>query len=84
MKYYAIPSYLLYSLIITIIIISGIFYFAIKDSNECLNNPMIYGANKAITSDSGDLVCSCSFSNPSYSPFYFDKDNMEVIRDLIG
>lgn len=79
-----IPVYLLYGLLIAILSISVIFYFAMQDGDKCISNPLIYGANKAITIDSGDLMCSCSFSNPSYAPFYFNKENMSIDRDFIS
>lgn len=84
MKNITIPTYLLYTLIVAILLISVIFFFAMKDGNKCIGNPLVYGAQKASTSDSGDITCSCSFSNPSYAPFYFDKNNMSVMNNLIG
>ncbi len=84
MKYYNIPGYLLYTLIIAIVLISSIFFFAMRDSNECIGNPLIYGAQKATNDETGSITCSCSFSNPSYSPFYFDENDMSVMNNFIG
>lgn len=71
-----IPKYLFYSLMIGILLISAIFFFAMKDGNSCISNPMIYGAKKATNDDTGSLQCSCSFSNLKYAPFYFNEKEM--------
>ncbi len=83
MKYYTIPSYLLYGLVIGIILISGIFFFAMQDANKCLGNPLVYGAKKAVSDESGPVICSCTFQSTSYVPFYFDENGMSVGRYLI-
>lgn len=80
MKQITIPLYLLYGLLVAILLISAIFFFGMKDGNQCIGNPLLYGAEKASGPVSGDLTCSCGFSNPSYARFYFDKDNMSVIE----
>ncbi len=66
------------------VLISGIFYLAMQDGDECLSNPLVYGAKKAITVDSGPLMCSCSFQSPLYAPFYFDDKNISITRALVG
>ena len=73
-----LPSYVLYTLVIGLIIIVGIFYLAMQDGNQCLDSPLIYGADKATTPETGGVRCSCSFVNPDYAPLYFSKDGMSI------
>jgi hypothetical protein len=84
MKYFTIPAYFFYSLIIAILLISAIFYFAMRDEDKCANNPLVYGARKASDDINGGVMCSCSFSNPDYAPFYFDKNSIDVGWGLTG
>ena len=63
-------------------LLMGFFLFlGFKEAQECVGNPFIYGANKITNEDSGNLYCSCSFGSPRYSPFYFDNEYLEVIRE---
>ena len=61
-------------LAITLIITIMIFVFGLKDGNQCLKNPFVYGAEKLSKEPQGDLLCSCGFFNPGYETFFFDKD----------
>lgn len=83
MKKYTIPSYLLYTFIVVIVALIGIAFFSIQDGNKCFGNPLVYGAQKATNPDTGRISCSCSFSNPSYSPFFFNEYNMSVQRGIM-
>lgn len=56
-------------------------FFGIKDANECLSNPLIYGAQKATNIETGGMFCRCTFSNPAYAPLYFDDANMSINPD---
>ena len=78
MKQITLPSYLIYTLIIGLLLIVVIFVFAMKDGNQCLSNPLVYGANKASTPETGGVMCSCNFANPNYKTLYFDKNRMSV------
>tara|TARA_R100001530_G_scaffold100349_1_gene69744 strand:- start:183 stop:437 length:255 start_codon:yes stop_codon:yes gene_type:complete len=82
MKSITLPSYVVYALLIGIILISVIFFFAMRDGNSCLSNPMVYGARKATNAETGDIRCSCRFSDPSYAPFYFDTDKITIGNSL--
>lgn len=83
MKEITLPAYVFYTLIIGIILISAIFFLAMRDGDSCISNPMIYGAKKAINKDTGSIRCSCSFSSPSYAPFYFDDEKMGIDSLLV-
>lgn len=50
--------------------------FALKDYNQCSSNPFTYAAKKIFSEDNGGIRCTCSFGNPKYEPFYFDKSNV--------
>ncbi len=82
MKTVIVSKYLFYGLIVGIILVSTIFVLAMKDGNSCISNPMIYGAKKAITDDSGPIMCSCSFLSPTYAPFYFDDKEIGIKSPL--
>lgn len=76
MKYFRVPSYIVYSMILIVVGLFLISYYGIKDANACLNNPLVYGATKASSLEGGDMFCSCSFDNELYAPLFFDKDNI--------
>ncbi len=78
MKQITVPTYLIYGLLIAILLISGIFFFAMKDGNACINNSFIYGVKKATSEETGHVTCSCDFSNPEYATLYFDIDGMST------
>ena len=82
MKHITIPIFLFYTLIIGIFAILVIFMFAMNDGNQCLNNPLVYGAKKATTPETGGVKCSCGFLNPKYEPFYFDADGISLETNL--
>lgn len=78
MKTITLPSYVVYTVVLGLFLIVGIFYFAMEDGNACLNSPLVYGAEKASTPETGGALCSCSFVNDKYQPLYFDEDGMSV------
>ena len=82
MKQLTLPTYVFYVLVIGVIVISSLFFFAMKDGGRCLGNPMVYGANKAVNEATGPIQCSCSFQSPSYAPFYFDTKGMSTVSPL--
>lgn len=53
-------------------------YMAMKEGNTCIENPLTYGAEKLSTEETGDVTCTCHFSNPRYEPFFFDKNNVSL------
>ncbi len=65
-------------LTLLIVISITIFAFAFQDGDECINSPLTYGAEKLSSEETGDLFCSCFFTNPKYQRFSFDKNNMTV------
>lgn len=78
MKQITLPSYLVYTFIIGLLLIVTIFVFGMKDGNQCLSSPLVYGAQKASTPETGGAFCTCSFRDPDYAPLYFDKDGMSI------
>ena len=69
-------DYVIFSLIFIIFIIGVIFIFAFQDSNQCIGNPLTYGADKLSTPETGEFMCSCFFTNPKYGGLIFDKNNV--------
>ncbi len=51
-----------------------------REGNKCLANPFVYGAKRAETTDSGKLICHCSFENQEYASFFFDSRNISKIN----
>lgn len=49
-----------------------------QDGSQCLSNPLVYGAQKAMEEDVGGIQCSCQFLNPLYSNLYFNDEEMSV------
>lgn len=78
-----IPTYVAYAFVILLFLVIGLFFFAVKDANECLANPFVYGAGKGTTDDSGKMFCTCSFSNQLYAPLYFNDQDISTDRDYI-
>ncbi len=69
--------HIILGLILCIFVMLLAMTFIIKNTKQCDANPFTYGVKK-ITPHDSELLCSCSFSNPRYAPFYFDKDNVSV------
>lgn len=46
-----------------------------EEGNQCLSNPLVYGSQQA-TNDTNDIICSCFFTDGSYSPFQFNKEKI--------
>lgn len=81
MKTIKVPKYMAYIYIFSILVFAMIFYFAMRDGNECLNNPLVYGAKKATTPATVGVMCQCSFLNPDYAPLYFDDDEIRLFHN---
>ncbi len=81
MKPISINPFVLHSMWIIILALFLISFFGIKDANECLSNPLIYGAQKATNVETGQMFCSCTFSNPAYATLYFDDTKMSINHD---
>lgn len=72
-------------LIILLTILAFIFFgMAIKTGNQCLENPLTYGASKMSTEDTGNFSCFCSFTNQEYEGVYFDKEDISTVIDYIS
>ena len=50
-----------------------------KDAQQCLSNPFVFGANKITNYDTGGIRCTCSFQSPFYARFSFDTESVEAI-----
>lgn len=65
--------------LVTLFLIIVIFSFAltmallIRENSRCQENPLIYGAEKVYEQTNEELICSCSITGQSYSPFNFDR-----------
>lgn len=51
----------------------------LKESNECVSNPLIYGA-KIASNDGSPINCTCKVLLPNFADFWFDNETMEVIE----
>ncbi len=71
------------TIIMGILILIGFFALgmAYKEGNECIANPLTYGADKLSSTETGEFSCSCSFSNPKYEGLYFNKDNISTLTN---
>jgi hypothetical protein len=63
-------------LAVALVVVIMIFVFGLRDGNQCLENPFVYGAEELSEEPQGDLLCSCGFFNPGYESFFFDKDGL--------
>lgn len=61
---------------IIFIVLLVFFFFLYKSSNECVANPLKYGAEK-VSYEGNDLMCNCYFTDPSYAPFSFNKEGIK-------
>lgn len=56
------------------LLIGGVigYFMGSVPASECLTSPLNYGMEKL---RGGDLIitCYCSFNNPNYAPFFFNK-----------
>lgn len=75
---------LIYIISIGIFFFILIFLFSLNDGNDCLKNPLTYGAEKMSTTDTGNFSCSCSFTNLKYGQVYFDRNNISVQKAFRG
>lgn len=62
------------------LIMGFIIFFSSKEANECMGNPLTYGADKITDEVNGGVSCICSFGSPNYANFYFDEEVVETIR----
>ena len=65
-------------LVILMILLGTLFIKLMKENNKCQGNPLIYAANKVSEESEVEMTCSCSFSDPEYSNFYFNKEGIVV------
>ena len=64
-----------------LLLLTGFFLaLGFKDGKDCMGNPFIYGANKITNEDTGNLYCTCSFANFGYMNFYFNNEEVEVLK----
>ena len=69
------------TLILLVLIVIGIFLLARSDGQECISNPLVYGANKLSSEETGTFSCLCSFSNAGYEDVYFDDKNISTLMN---
>lgn len=74
--------YIIYIMIFLFLIIGISLIFGFKDANQCLNNPLIYGANKLENQDTGSLTCICNFNSPEYASFYFNSEDVGILNEI--
>lgn len=65
-------------ILLILILIAVLFYNKITQSRGsiCLNNPFIYSAQEAQDITNSEVLCSCSFKDNKYNPFYFDNNSI--------
>ncbi len=66
-------------LVLGYLIIGYLVFWGFNDYKQCSGNPFTYGAEKISSYETGDLFCTCTFSNPHYAPFYFDSEEVAVL-----
>lgn len=82
MKMKATKDKILVASLIALVIMAFVFLgMAFREGNKCTANPLIYGADKLSSTETGDFSCSCSFSNSNYDPLYFDKENISSLTN---
>lgn len=73
-------------LLINLILIGIIFYQLKGKKDECINNPLIYGAKLLSKANDGEFSCNCyiikggGYSSPK---IYFDSQGMNVDYEKI-
>ena len=65
-------------LMVNIILIGLIAFFMDRAVNECLKDPLLYGAEKLSKSNNAEFSCSCSLDKPNSPLIFFDSKNMSV------
>lgn len=73
-----LKTIVIWFLILMTFIVLLLTYLSFNDGQKCVSNPFVYGADKLSSEETGNLFCSCSFSNPNYAPFYFNKENVSL------
>ncbi len=74
---------LLYLIGILVLIFIMILLFAFRDGNECISNPLTYGADKMSGDPQGNFSCVCGFGNPQYEKVYFDSEEVTTLDSYI-
>ncbi len=73
---------LTYTLFFGVVALTLIFSFAMKDGMSCIGNPLVYGAEKLTTEETGGLLCSCSLNNPKFASFNFDAEGIRSDKTI--
>ena len=81
----SIPPYKIYQIMIGLLVFACLIMFLAlflgsREGNTCLANSFTYGAKKLSSEETGDLTCTCSFGNPKYAPFFFNKEEI-IVQD---
>lgn len=65
-------------LIFNIILIGFTAFFMNRAIDECLGDPLLYGAGKLSKLNNAEFSCSCSLNKPNSPLIFFDSKNMSV------
>ena len=65
-------------LVVAIVLVVLANLFLMKEGNECLDNPLIYGAEKYSKANSANFKCQCSLDVPNSPLVRFDSEGLEV------
>ena len=65
-------------LIFNIILIGFVAFFMNRAIDECLGDPLLYGAEKLSKLNNAEFSCSCSLNKPNSPLIFFDSKNMSV------
>jgi len=72
---------LLYGLVIFLVVCILLFVYVmarlVKENSECLNNPLVYAANR-IEDQGMPITCYCNSLDPKYAGFSFNKDGIII------
>lgn len=72
---------IIFSVIIVLVItIFVLITINLKQMNECLENPLVYAAEK-IYEEHGEMLCSCSILKENYADFTFSRAGIEFKED---
>ena len=64
-------------LIIFVIATAVLVYFYLKHEAQCQGNPFVYSAQQSYKQGM-EVQCSCIPTNPKYSPFVFNREEVRV------
>ncbi len=76
------------TIIVTLLIfaLAAVMVQLIKENSVCAKDPFTYAVMAIKEQNDLDVSCRCTFYDPNYSPFIFDKDGMraEDIKPILS